>query len=151
MDKIIQTPTDIPIITWLRDPVDRVISNYYYLSKILRKELQEEKKELNILKKMQRSLLEYASAEGSRNRMHKFLGDLNIEDFKFVGLVEQYDEDVKELGHLLGWENAHVVEVNRTGSKNKAFVDQEMRNRIAELNSLDIEIYNQAKIKRERD
>jgi len=32
-------PSGCPVVTWLREPAERVISNYYYLDKILRKEL----------------------------------------------------------------------------------------------------------------
>ena len=70
-----------PVITWLREPAERVVSNYYYLDKILRKELNEEKKDLNILAKMEKTLLEYASTEANRNRMSKFLDGINLEEF----------------------------------------------------------------------
>lgn len=71
---------DVPVITWLRDPVERVISNYFYLQKILREIIQEEQRRVNILSKMEKTLLEYASADINRNRTSKFLEGLRLQD-----------------------------------------------------------------------
>lgn len=133
---------DVPLITWMRDPVDRVISNYYYLSEILAKELQEEKKGLNILAKMQRSLLEYARDEISRNRMYKFLDGLPLDNFKFVGIQEHYKDDLGDLMPLLGHENYPDIQVNVTSKKRT--VSQETLKEIRELNALDVAMYEEA-------
>ncbi len=143
LNELISIKQNVPIITWLRDPVERVISNYYYLSKRLDEELDEKGKGLNILNKMRRSLLEYASAEGSRNRMSKFLSGLKKEDFLFVGNVENYNSDIQKLAELLNWKNLQIVEHNRTGGGNKRNVSDEDRKKIAELNQLDIKLYNE--------
>lgn len=136
---------NIPVITWLRDPVERVISNYYYLSKILKMELDESRKDLNVLNRMQKTLLEYASVETCRNRMTRFLGGIALEDLKFIGFVENYSEDLKELSKIMNWKKYEEVKVNTTGSKNKREVSSEVRAEIASMNQLDIELYNRAK------
>ena len=73
-----QIPDNVLLITWLRDPVARVISNYFYLEKRLKELLEEKKNNLNILSKMQRTLIEYARAEVNRNRQSKFLKGKNV-------------------------------------------------------------------------
>lgn len=135
-------PEGVPVITWLRDPVKRVISNYYYLSKILREELNEEEKDLNILAKMQKTLLEYANARPNRNRMSSFLKGSTLEDFFFIGIMDHYEEDLKDLASLLGWGEYTELQHNITGDKPE--VDEETLNIIKELNSKDIEIYKSA-------
>lgn len=140
---------DVPVITWMRDPVERVISNYYYLSEILAKELQEEKKGLNILAKMQRSLLEYARDDISRNRMYKFLDGMPMEKFHFVGIQEHYDEDLADLMQVLKVEKFPKIQVNVTGKKRE--VSQETMQEIRALNAFDIAMYEGAlKLRNER-
>ena len=144
-----EIPEDIPVITWLRDPATRVISNYYYLDMILRKELDEERKGLNILLKMEKSLLEYASTKVNRNRIWKFMKGIAIEDLFFVGLTEHYEEDLEYLGKKLGWKRHRVFKHNPTAKKPE--VDQETIDRIKELNSEDYKIYNRAlELRKER-
>ena len=135
---------DIPMITWLRDPVERVISNYYYLSQRLHEELDEKGKGLNILKKMEKSLLEYAENEISRNRMNKFLDGARVEDFAFVGLVEHFKEDLDRLSNVLNWKETPYVKVNVT-KKKKPLVSDDIRAQIATWNRDDIDLYNYVK------
>lgn len=136
-------PDDLPVITWLRDPVERVISNYFYLAKRLQEELEEDRKGLHILKKMQRTLREYALYEPSQNRMSKFLEGLDLEALFFVGLVEHYEEDVMMLAHKLHWDHTPVFYHNRTGNT-RAEVTEEDRAFIRSLNARDVALYERA-------
>lgn len=133
----------VPVITWLRDPVERVVSNYYYLVKRLSEELQEEQKGLNILSKLQRSLLEYAQQEQARNRMSKFLQEMPLEDFRFVGFVEDYDHDLARLAARLEWSDYPVFQHNRTGRDTSGVSTEELQ-RIREWNSDDVALYERA-------
>ena len=133
---------DIPLITWLRDPAERVISNYYYLAGRLKEELEEEKKGLNILAKMQRSLIEYARNEISRNRISKFLEGSHPENYKFIGIYEYYNEDIHDLAEILGIQDVKIFQHNITGEK--ADVDPEVLRQIRELNEEDYTWYRKA-------
>ena len=105
--------------------------------------MKEEERGLNILKKMQRSLIEYASYEPSQNRMSKFLEGLDLERMAFVGLVESYDEDLAHLAARLGWEDYPVFHHNRTGKSSDAISAQEL-DLIRSLNQDDIRLYERA-------
>lgn len=143
LKQYISLSPDVPIITWLRDPVERVISNYYYLSKRMAEELQEEEKGLNIRMKMQRSLLEFAQTEFARNRISRFLDGIELEALFFVGLVEHYEEDLTLLGRKLSWPRIKMPEVNQTGMA-KIEVDATTREQIAALNADDVALYEKA-------
>ncbi|MBP6184541.1 MAG: sulfotransferase family 2 domain-containing protein [Saprospiraceae bacterium] len=139
----------LPVITWLRDPVRRVVSNYHYLAKRLAEELKEEQRGLNILRKMQRSLLEYAHDETNQNRMSRFLEGLSLETMHFVGIVEQYDEDLKTLANRMAWADYPVFHHNQTGKDTSSITDTE-RDIIRSLNQEDVALYEHALVLREK-
>lgn len=128
------------LITWLRHPVERVISNYYYLAERMAREMNEEEKGLNLLIKMQKSLLEYAESEFARNRMSKFLQGTEPEDFFFIGLTETFESDVKKLAALLDWKLDELPHVNKTSDYREG-IDMDILERIAGLNEKDMLLY----------
>ena len=138
-----------PAITWLRHPVERVVSNYYYLAKRLAEELDEEGKDLNILSKMQRTLLEYAQDEINRNRQTKFLAGTDLADFDFVGIQEHYDAEVLAMTKHFGWPPQAAPKLNVTGKKRT--IDPEIFDQIAALNAEDMALYERGlQLRRER-
>ena len=134
-------PPDLKLITWLRHPVKRVISNYLYLEKTLHKLVIPERHDLLI--KMQKSLLEYASMEINRNRMSKHLRTVRLSELYFVGIVEHFSEDLQELAEELGWENYTEFQHNSTKTSENQF-SKELIKRIEELNADDIQLYHTA-------
>lgn len=141
LEKHFDLPKEAPIVTWLRDPVERVASNYFYLAKRLREELQEEKKQLNILSKMQRSLLEYAGAEVNQNRMYKFLNGMKLREFDFVGIQEYFSEDLSALARFLKWTSPAEFHHNKTGPYE---LSEAERSQIKSWNNLDVQLYEEA-------
>ncbi len=131
-----------PVITWFRDPVERVISNYFYLSKRLEEELEEERKGLNILSKMKKSLLEYAYLEVNRNRISKFMQGLALGDCAFIGICEFYEEDLASLAYLMKWKSYSNFYHNVTG--NKPIVSEVEREAIRSWNQADVQLYEEA-------
>lgn len=134
---------DAPMITWVRNPVDRVLSNYFYLKKILSSIVNEEQNNLHILEKLERTLLEFAHAEINRDRMAKFTDGMALDDFFFVGIVEQYDRDLEYLARRLKWTNYSSSRDNAT-RLNKKEVSADIRREIENLNQRDMALYESA-------
>lgn len=136
--------TGCPVITWLRDPVQRVASNYYYLESRLQDILQEEKRNLHILEKIQRSLLEFAHAEINRNRQWKFLKGIPIQKLTFVGLVEHFEYDLPRLAKTLGWKDIPDILFHNVTPQENRVIPDDITEEIRHLNSLDDELYREA-------
>ena len=143
------------IITWMRDPVERVISNYYHSMYRIRMGRAEERK----MSRVDYSLMEYASLEESRNIASFQLEGCRLEDLFFIGLYEHIDEDFEILKHELLWSPYITMPHAKDGGEFKADNDcttkleditPAMREELAALNKEDIELYREAKALRKR-
>lgn len=138
------------MITWLRDPVDRVISNYYYSMFRIREGKAKPEKEGH----KHFSLLEYANIPSSRNMMSWFLEGSNLSDFFFIGLKESLQDDLLELGKKLQWPENIVIphrkdaaDFIRNNDCTTQFddINTPMKEEIASLNEDDIRLYEEVK------
>ena len=86
-------------ITWVRHPVNRVVSNYYHClrSPDLRddccRRLHEEKL----------SLCAFAELDWMQNLATRYLAGKALETFDFVGIAERFDESLVLLNRAFGW------------------------------------------------
>jgi hypothetical protein len=134
------------VITWVRNPVDRVISNYYYFMKRIREGDTPEKQK----KKSAYSLLDYASQPKRRNRMSWILEGLDLKDFFFIGIMERFEEDLKLLGSMMDWppdlEVPHIndsssFKLNNDCTTQFKDIDEKMLKEVAMLNKEDMALY----------
>lgn len=132
-----------PIITWLRHPVERVISNYYYLENRLQHFIKDYTQHRAILDKMMRTLEEFASAEINRNKITKFIGQRDPEHFAFIGFVESYEKDLSLLSQHLQCKMQSFTH-NQTERQFQQ-IPERIRRHIAALNEEDIAYYEMAK------
>lgn len=133
----------IPLITWIRDPAERVVSNYYYLIEILTKQLEPHKAETpGLQKRMTRSLIEFVRYSPHRNVISKHLKLHWLKSNKliFTGLLKEYDVELEKLSKLLGWKNAQKYVHNRTANKYDV-TDEEMEI-IKKFNKQDQKLYD---------
>lgn len=133
----------VPVITWLRHPVQRVLSNYFYLSARMGDAMNEAHSGTNLRMNMQRSLIEFARTDYARNRMSRFLEGIALEDLFFIGIVEHMDEDLVRLASMLGWPVMEAPKNNITGDYPET-VPPEVLDEIAQLNADDMALYNRA-------
>jgi hypothetical protein len=133
----------VPLITWLRDPVARVVSHYHYLAQRLAAEINPSGPGHRVLRVMQRSLLEYAQLPINRNVMSSFLDGAQLEQFTFIGFVEDYNHDLARVGRILGWPASPEFRVNETSGA-RHVVDDEVARQIREYNKIDVDLYTRA-------
>jgi hypothetical protein len=126
------------IITWLRNPVDRVISHYYYWKSRPNVNMHpiEEQIKFNNL-----SLLEFCKIPSMQNVQSYFIQDINR--INFFGITEFYQESIQLLKKTLDID----IEYNMGKIKNvgkKEFISDEIREIIYQNNLKDIKLYNEA-------
>jgi hypothetical protein len=144
LKNIFTLPENYKLITWVRDPVNRVVSNFYYLESRLKELLDEERNNLDILNKMQKTLIEFARADINRNRQAKFLAGSELMNFDFIGIFEYFDSELLRLAKVLEWKNIpEILHHNKTPVKDSKISD-DILNEIRELNMEDMHIYNEA-------
>lgn len=130
---------DLQYATILRDPVDRVLSNYYY---IMRKPGLRHPNARTV-RKRNMSLEEYARYPDSRNLQSRSLRGVPISDFAFVGICEDYPNSVRLFNATFGSElkadDAENTNPRRSGSHYA--VDDRVAALIRDLNHEDCRLY----------
>lgn len=139
----IHKTTNARLICWLRDPVDRVVSNYHFFIRGLQNPSRNPAGYAVNKHRINETLIEYASKEGTRNRMSKFLDGIHIDDLFFIGLQEHFEEDVLRLGKMLDWPDVVISMINKNPDKeNKKPISFQIRQKIETLNALDYELFH---------
>jgi hypothetical protein len=141
------------VITWLRDPVERIISNYYFFMQRIREGNANEKQ----MRKRDYTFMEYATEGRKSNRMSEILEGLELKDFFFIGILENFDADLKELSAKMGWSYSGVpihknsnydFKMNNDCATQYKDIDKFMRFDLEQLNHRDVELYNEVKAMR---
>lgn len=133
---------DAQLITWIREPVSRFVSNYFYLREVISEKIKSEKA---LARRMIKTLDEYLAQERECNRMNKYFdtGLLNMGNVTFVGETEQYDQDLHLLAQKLQWREYRIFHNNKTSTKEP--VDERTLEQIALANEKDLSWYGDMK------
>jgi len=127
--------TDVPRITWLRDPFEQMLSWLFYCGK------------LNVKQQRAVSPRELVYTQEYRN-MQSFYTGGSLSNFAFVGTLENYKRDLKRLACIMGWEGVEPKHLYKTeyGEKYRKELaeDQDFRRLVRCLNSRDVALYNRA-------
>ena len=86
------------LITWVRDPVERVISSYHHRLR----DPDPKHPVCHELHEKKLSLTEYAALPLVRNEMTRYFGSKKPEDFHFIGIVEEFERSLRLMAQLLG-------------------------------------------------
>lgn len=104
-------------ITWLRHPVDRVVSAYYHWQR----PIDHRDPNHQVFIEKQPTLLAFAEMDAFKRGVQIYQTILNQtqpEDFFFVGQMELFNEDVQRLGKLLHWKkNIKLIKTNVNPAK----------------------------------
>lgn len=131
-------PGEFQKVVWMRHPVERVISHYYFWRNKWKADYGSAYRERVATG---RSNLEEFSWK-TRNLISIFLNGVRPEDFSFIGIVENFDVSLKAFCKEFNLPYSKADILNATAKKENPSVD--LRKKIAEHNQEDMEIYNQS-------
>ncbi len=131
---------------WFRDPIDRLLSHYYYWLKGPDMDHPNCKK----LHEEGLSVVEFAKIPELRNIYTRFLDGSPLSELSWVGLVEDYQAslDLFYAMYAVG-RNPNEIQSheNRNPAKGEGYkLDKESRKVIENLNGRDMELYEEAKV-----
>jgi hypothetical protein len=120
------------IITFIRDPIERVISHYEHLKR---------------QGSFDADLLDFCRTEKYRNLQSKFLKGYPLELIGFIGITELFEQsiDVFEQQYNLPIRELKLNQNTKKPINKKYKIDKEILSTIASMNEEDITLYNDAK------
>ena len=136
----------VKYITWMREPSERIASQYYYM---LRNYTPEVGKSQPLYKRVIEenwTLEKYCLSPEFKNTCAQLLWGFPIEKFDFIGLVEDYDNDLEYFSnHFLHTKlQGYKKNYNPEAKPNSYFDDPELKDRVRKYHSLDIKLYEYA-------
>lgn len=132
------------MITWVRHPLQRVVSHYYFF---LRRP-QNPNPLCVALHENKLSLLEFAALKGVPNRMSSFLATKRVDDFDAVGITEFYAESLRQIHRVVPEIPVDVAipyeNFNEERGGEVYRISKQDEQRILELNQRDLAWYEEA-------
>lgn len=133
-------------IVWLRHPLFRLISEYFFAKTINDRAnaIHAQLLEKNL------GILEFAQIPQMRNFLSQKIAGVQLEKFDFVGIQEFYREDLAALKQFLGWQNFQPTVKNSNQYPayyqclQEIIGDRTLINELAKLNAEDLELYDRA-------
>ena len=136
----------IELISWVRNPIQRMISNYHYYLKggtyFGERSLSSRKYDIIDVKT-------YCTHVDKNNTLNQFI-DIPIEKFKFIGISEHFEKELIRFKAVTGLDltpkQTEIVNCNINPEKKNAYenyiVDKDLEKEFIKYNLADYELYN---------
>jgi hypothetical protein len=134
---------DCQRITWVRHPVERVVSNYHHFlrSPDMRDDC------CRILHERRLTLSEFAELDWMRNEATRYLAGKPLSDFAAVGITERFEESLAWMATVLRWPappSAPRSNVNPMRLDRHYALSARQREYLSYLNAADLAWYQEA-------
>lgn len=135
--------TSLEYATFLRDPVQRVLSNFYYLQR----NPDRKNPDGAMIHQQGFTLEDYIEHKDARNLQSQFLGNKKLSEFKFIGLSEQYKRSVCLFNHIFNTSLKYNHVENTNPNRSTMYkVETKLVDHIKKHNELDIELYKEGSL-----
>lgn len=136
----------VELISWVRDPIQRMISNYHYYLKGGRYygERSQTSRKYDII-----DIKTYCTHIDKNNTLNQFI-DIPIDKFKFIGISEHFEKELIRFKDVTGLDlnpkQTEIVNYNINPEKKNAYekyiIDKDLEKEIIKHNLEDWELYN---------
>lgn len=139
INKYLTVYPEAKLITWLRDPRERVISYYNYWKN---KRVNDDNPWHVKFKKENPTLMQFArDFIFLRQELSIYLDGVDIEKFFFIGITERFDYDVDRLSSMMGWKKNRKYFENKTIKKNNINLTASERKELNSIMESEMDIY----------
>ena len=134
--------TPLTFITWMREPVARAISHYYYWQRSYNSKTSAPHHKKVI--EEQWSLEKFCLSPEFQNIYCQYLWAFPIEYFSFIGITEHYEKDIKYFSDNFLRKALPVLKVNTRAVTEDAPLSKEALKKIQLFHQKDITLYQKA-------
>jgi hypothetical protein len=142
---LLSTKADTTFITWMRDPVERLASHYWFWLKTYKADTAPELQRRVI--EEQWSLERFCLGSELQNFYWQFLWGFSLERFGFIGIVENYEEELGYFAETFLGARLPIYRKNLGDVKTERTThirDKGFREAIERHHSIDVELYQRA-------
>jgi hypothetical protein len=130
------------LITFFREPVERVVSNYNWWKHTLK-----DNPAHPAYSHRNDSLSSYVGSKDTQNKMSYFLRGCSLKDFTYIGFLDSFENDLQEIKKLFAWPEPpkfHEKKAENFSPKSKEPLDDDLLKKIKKLNKRDLVLYQKA-------
>lgn len=140
---LLDTRCDLTFITWLREPVARLLSHYFYWQSSYDPATAAPHHRQVIEQGW--TLEQFCLSEQFRNIYTQYLWGFPLEKFAFIGISEHYAEDLRECSHrYLGIELEPRRENTAASVHPRRTLEPDLLERVRRFHAADIDLYQRA-------
>ena len=135
--------SSVTVVTWLRDPIKRIVSNYHYIIASFEREIQHTPLSSQLFTRLVKSLPEFAANRRDISLYQDYLRGRDLSDYGFIGIVEEYETELQRLAGILGVPELPRFKVNKAKQRAPA-LNEEQEAALTALNTINLDIYREA-------